>query len=150
MAISLLGFLFLLGLETLPLRMARHVENAVAIATFLAAHPAVSGVRYPGLPASPYRELVKRYLPRGAGSIFVFDLVGGREAGQRFIEHLGVKIPQCLALTAVDGNARCFLRTRCEVGFDVGAPRLRQLAVDVGLQLRAGYRNLVHGFTSPA
>ncbi len=79
------SFLFLLGLETLPLRMARHVENAAGVARFLEGHPAVAGVRYPGLEASPYRALVKRYLPRGAGAVFVFDLKGGREAGQRFI-----------------------------------------------------------------
>jgi O-acetylhomoserine (thiol)-lyase len=79
------AFLFLLGLETLPLRMARHVENATGVATFLASHPAVAAVRYPGLETSPYRELVGRYLPKGAGSIFVFDLKGGREAGRRFI-----------------------------------------------------------------
>ena len=84
------AFLFLLGLETLPLRMSKHVENAIAVAKFLAGHKAVASVRYPGLPSSPYRELVKRYLPQGAGSIFVFDLVGGREAGQKFIEHLGL------------------------------------------------------------
>ena len=84
------AFLFLLGLETLPLRMAKHVANATAVASYLAGHPAVASVRYPGLPTSPYRALVQRYLPRGAGSIFVFDLVGGREAGQRFIEHLGL------------------------------------------------------------
>ena len=84
------AFLFLLGLETLPLRMAKHVENATTVAEFLAGHKAVASVRYPGLPSSPYRELVKRYLPQGAGSIFVFDLVGGREAGQKFIEHLGL------------------------------------------------------------
>ena len=84
------AFLFLLGLETLPLRMARHVENALGVARFLEAHPAVASVRYPGLAASPYRELVARYLPRGAGSIFVFDLAGGRAAGQRFIEALGL------------------------------------------------------------
>ena len=82
------AFLFLLGLETLPLRMARHVENALAVAQFLEGHPAVAGVRYPGLAASPYRELVRRYLPRGAGAIFVFDLAGGRPAGRRFIEAL--------------------------------------------------------------
>ena len=70
--------------------MAKHVENATAVATFLAGHAAVAGVRYPGLPASPYKELVRRYLPKGAGSIFVFDLVGGRAAGQTFIEHLGL------------------------------------------------------------
>jgi O-acetylhomoserine (thiol)-lyase len=82
------AFLFLLGLETLPLRMARHVENALGVARFLEGHPAVERVRYSGLDSSPYRELVKRYLPCGAGSIFVFDLVGGREAGQRFIAAL--------------------------------------------------------------
>ncbi|HEV2250379.1 MAG TPA: O-acetylhomoserine aminocarboxypropyltransferase/cysteine synthase family protein [Candidatus Limnocylindria bacterium] len=82
------SFQFLLGLETLPLRMVRHVENALGVATFLESHPAVAGVRYPGLPSSPYRPLVERYLPRGAGAVFVFDLKGGREAGQRFIEGL--------------------------------------------------------------
>ena len=82
------AFLFLLGLETLPLRMARHVENALGVAAFLEAHPAVASVRYPGLPSSKYRELVSRYLPNGAGAIFVFDLAGGRAAGQSFIERL--------------------------------------------------------------
>ena len=82
------AFLFLLGLETLPLRMERHVANALGVARFLEGHPAVAGVRYPGLPTSPYRPLVERYLPRGAGAVFVFDLKGGREAGQRFIENL--------------------------------------------------------------
>jgi O-acetylhomoserine (thiol)-lyase len=82
------AFLFLLGLETLALRMARHVENAVGVATFLETHPAVAGVRYPGLASSTYKPLVDRYLPLGAGAVFVFDLAGGREAGQRFIEGL--------------------------------------------------------------
>jgi O-acetylhomoserine (thiol)-lyase len=82
------SFLFLLGLETLPLRMVRHVENAVGVAKFLESHPAVAGVRYPGLASSKYRPLVERYLPLGAGAVFVFDLKGGREAGQRFIEGL--------------------------------------------------------------
>jgi O-acetylhomoserine (thiol)-lyase len=82
------AFLFLLGLETLPLRMARHVENAIGVAKFLETHPAVAGVRYPGLGSSKYKPLVERYLPLGAGAVFVFDLKGGREAGQRFIEGL--------------------------------------------------------------
>src|SRR5213594_1101388 len=60
------AFLFLLGLETLPLRMAKHVENAVGVAKFLEGHPAVDSVRYPGLASSPYAGLVKRYLPNGA------------------------------------------------------------------------------------
>ena len=82
------SFLFLLGLETLPLRMARHVENALGVAQYLEGHPAVARVRYPGLDSSPYRELAKRYLPKGAGAVFVFDLKGGREAGQHFISAL--------------------------------------------------------------
>lgn len=82
------AFLFLLGLETLPLRMQRHVENAGGVARFLQQHPAVERVRYAGLPESPYRPLVDKYLPKGAGAVFAFDLRGGREAGQRFIESL--------------------------------------------------------------
>jgi O-acetylhomoserine (thiol)-lyase len=82
------AFLFLLGLETLPLRMERHVANARGVAQFLEQHPAVERVRYAGLPGSPYRPLVEKYLPRGAGAVFAFDLRGGREAGQRFIQAL--------------------------------------------------------------
>jgi O-acetylhomoserine (thiol)-lyase len=82
------AFLFLVGLETLPLRMQRHVENALGVARFLMEHPAVESVRYPGLPDSQYAPLVKRYLPRGAGAVFAFDLRGGREAGRRFIQSL--------------------------------------------------------------
>ncbi|GAC1696423.1 MAG: hypothetical protein NVS9B6_03460 [Candidatus Limnocylindrales bacterium] len=82
------AFLFLLGLETLPLRMKRHVDNALAVAQFLEGHPAVASVRYPGLTSSPHAGLVKRYLPLGAGAVFVFDLAGGRIAGQRFIAGL--------------------------------------------------------------
>jgi O-acetylhomoserine (thiol)-lyase len=82
------AFLFLQGLETLSLRMERHVRNAVEIAEWLELHPRVERVRYPGLASSPYRPLVDRYLPAGAGSIFSFDLAGGREAAQRFVESL--------------------------------------------------------------
>ena len=82
------AFMFLLGLETLPLRMERHVANALGVARFLEQHPAVERVRYPGLPNSPYAPLVSKYLPRGAGAVFAFDLAGGREAGQRFIQTL--------------------------------------------------------------
>jgi O-acetylhomoserine (thiol)-lyase len=82
------AFLFLQGLETLPLRMERHVQNALGVARFLQQHPAVQNVRYAGLPESPYQPLVERYLPRGAGAVFAFDLSGGRAAGQRFIQTL--------------------------------------------------------------
>jgi O-acetylhomoserine (thiol)-lyase len=82
------AFLFLLGLETLPLRMDRHVANALGVADFLQRHTAVASVRYAGLPDSPYRPVVERYLPKGAGAVFAFDLKGGRAAGQRFIQAL--------------------------------------------------------------
>src|SRR5436309_3004887 len=79
------AFLFLQGLETLSLRMARHVENAAAVAAYLDAHELASNVTYPGLPRSRYRPLVDKYLPRGAGAVFSFDCRGGRAAGQDFI-----------------------------------------------------------------
>ena len=79
------AFLFLQGLETLSLRMQRHVANAAAVAKYLAAHELVSRVTYSGLSTSRYRALVKKYLPRGAGAIFTFEIKGGREAGQNFI-----------------------------------------------------------------
>ncbi len=79
------AFLFLQGLETLSLRMQRHVENAVKIAEYLEGHELVSNVTYPGLASSPYRALVEKYLPRGCGAVFSFDIRGGRDAGQEFI-----------------------------------------------------------------
>jgi len=79
------AFLFLQGLETLSLRMDRHVSNALAVAKFLEAHPMVERVTYPGLASSRYRPLVEKYLPKGAGAVFSFDIAGGREAGQNFI-----------------------------------------------------------------
>jgi O-acetylhomoserine (thiol)-lyase len=79
------AFLFLQGLETLSLRMARHVENALTIARYLAAHELVSNVTYPGLPGSRYHALAEKYLPRGTGAVFSFDIRGGRDAGQDFI-----------------------------------------------------------------
>jgi O-acetylhomoserine (thiol)-lyase len=82
------AFLYSLGLETLPVRMQRHVQNAEGVARFLVAQPQVESVHYAGLPESPYYQLAGRYLPQGAGAVFSFDLKGGREAGQRFIEAL--------------------------------------------------------------
>jgi O-acetylhomoserine (thiol)-lyase len=84
------AFLFLQGLETLPLRMARHVDNARTVAAFLARHPGVTGVRYPGLTTSPYAALATKYLPKGTGAIFCFDLPGGRTAGRAFIGALSL------------------------------------------------------------
>jgi O-acetylhomoserine (thiol)-lyase len=80
------AFLFLQGLETLPLRMDRHCQNALAVAKWLQKHAQVSWVKHPGLPDSPYKALQEKYLPRGGGSIFSFGLKGGRDMGRHFIE----------------------------------------------------------------
>jgi O-acetylhomoserine (thiol)-lyase len=79
------AFLFLQGLETLSLRMERHVVNALAVASFLDSHPLASHVTYPGLPGSKYRPLTEKYLARGAGAVFSFDCAGGRTGGQDLI-----------------------------------------------------------------
>jgi O-acetylhomoserine (thiol)-lyase len=82
------SFLFLQGLETLHLRMARHSENALAVARHLAKHSAVAWVNYPGLETSPEFAKTKKYLPRGAGAILGFGAKGGIDAGRRFIDRL--------------------------------------------------------------
>jgi len=80
------AFLFLQGIETLGLRMERHVANALAAARFLEQHKLVSWVKYPSLASSPYRGLAEKCLPKGAGAIFSFGIKGGYEAGKKFID----------------------------------------------------------------
>jgi len=80
------SFLFLQGLETLPLRMERHVENAKRVANYLDQHDAITWVRYAGLPDNPYHALARKYLPKGPGSILTFGIKGGQQAGVKFIE----------------------------------------------------------------
>jgi O-acetylhomoserine (thiol)-lyase len=82
------AFYILQGVETLPLRMARHVENAKTVAASLKTNPAVQWVNYPGDPASPDRALVERLLPKGAGSMISFGVKGGRAAGRKFVDAL--------------------------------------------------------------
>ena len=82
------AFLLLQGAETLHLRMQRHSENALAVATFLAKHPDVEWVNYPGLPKSPRYELARKYLPQGASALITFGIRGGLEAGRAFINSL--------------------------------------------------------------
>jgi O-acetylhomoserine (thiol)-lyase len=78
------AFLFLLGIETLHLRMERHTQNAQALAEWLEKHPAVTWVNYPGLPSHPHYQSAKKYLPKGAGAIMGFGVKGGKEAGVGF------------------------------------------------------------------
>ena len=80
------AFHILQGVESLPVRMARHVENARKIVAFLDGHDAVSWVSYPELPSHPDHERAKTLLPQGSGAIFCFGVKGGREAGRAFIE----------------------------------------------------------------
>ena len=84
------AWLILQGIETLPLRMARHVENARKLVAFLAAHKMVERVGYPELESHPSHALAKRLLPRGCGSVFSFDLRGSRAQGRAFIEALKI------------------------------------------------------------
>jgi O-acetylhomoserine (thiol)-lyase len=84
------AFQILQGLETLPLRMAKHVSNALEVASFLEQHDMVLSVSHPGLPSHPDHELAQRMLPKGCGAVFSFELKGGREAGRVFIESLNV------------------------------------------------------------
>jgi O-acetylhomoserine (thiol)-lyase len=84
------AWLFLQGLETLPLRMARHCENASAVAQFLSNHSKAAWVRYPGLPEDPSHAAALRYFSYGYGAMVVFGIKGGREAGRRFIDNLGL------------------------------------------------------------
>jgi O-acetylhomoserine (thiol)-lyase len=82
------AFLLLTGSETLPLRMARHCENALSVATWLEKHPKVAWVSYAGLPSSPYHALHKKLCPKGAGAVLTFGLKGGYEAGVKLVSSL--------------------------------------------------------------
>jgi len=84
------AFLLLQGLETLPLRMARHVQNARKVVAFLAAQPQIESIAYPELPSHPDHALAKRLLPKGCGAVFSFNLKGSRAAGRTFVESLQV------------------------------------------------------------
>ncbi|MEN6534336.1 MAG: O-acetylhomoserine aminocarboxypropyltransferase/cysteine synthase [Bryobacteraceae bacterium] len=89
------AFLLLLGVETLHVRLERHVQNAQALAEWLSSHPAVTWVNYPGLPGHPHHALAKKYLPKGPGAILGFGVRGGRDAGVKFINN--VKLASHLA-----------------------------------------------------
>ncbi len=82
------SFLFLQGLETLSLRVERHVENALKVVEFLSKHPKVEKVNHPSLPDSPYKALYDKYFPNGAGSIFTFELKGSADEARKFTEDL--------------------------------------------------------------
>jgi O-acetylhomoserine (thiol)-lyase len=82
------AFLFLTGIETLPLRMQRHCDNTLAVAEWLSKRPEVAWVSYPGLPGDKYHELAKKYVPNGAGAVFTFGLKGGYDAGVKLVSNV--------------------------------------------------------------
>lgn len=82
------AWLFLQGLETLPVRMDRHCDNALSVAQFLAEHPQVNWVNYPALPSSPYYDLAQKYLPKGSSAVLTFGIKGGINAGIKFIDNV--------------------------------------------------------------
>lgn len=84
------SFLNIIGLETLALRVQRHVDNALAVAQFLEKHPSVEWVNYPGLPSHKSYERAKKYLPKGAGAVIGFGIKGGKQAGRTFIDNLKI------------------------------------------------------------
>jgi O-acetylhomoserine (thiol)-lyase len=84
------AFLILTGIETLPLRMQRHCDNAASVATWLAAHPKVAWVSYPGLAGDRYHALAKKYVPKGAGAVLTFGLKGGYDAGVKLVSNVAL------------------------------------------------------------
>ena len=94
-----------MGMETLPLRMARHSQNGLGMAQFLQGHPKVAWVRYPGLPGDKYHALAQKYLPKGASGVVSFGVKGGREAAERFMA--GLKL--CSIATHVADAKTCVL-----------------------------------------
>ncbi|MBQ6174829.1 MAG: O-acetylhomoserine aminocarboxypropyltransferase/cysteine synthase [Clostridia bacterium] len=84
------AFLFLQGLETLSLRVERHVENALQIVDYLAKHPQVEAVHHPSLATEPSHAIYRKYFPNGGGSIFTFEIRGGSETAQKFIDNLAI------------------------------------------------------------
>ena len=84
------AWILLQGTETLPLRIERHVENALKVVEYLSKHPKIEKVNHPSLPSHPDHELYKQYFPKGAGSIFTFEIKGGQEAAWKFIDNLKI------------------------------------------------------------
>jgi O-acetylhomoserine (thiol)-lyase len=145
-------FLLLHGIETLSVRMDRHVHNAQVVAEWLQERPEVARVHYPGLEADPYYDLARRYLPRGAGSIVSIDLAGGLDAARRFVDALELISPmthigdvRTLAIHLGSTiHAKLTETERLEAGITPGLIRLsiglespRDLLADLDRALRA-------------
>jgi O-acetylhomoserine (thiol)-lyase len=145
------SFLFLQGVETLSLRMERHVANATAVANWLEARSDVKWVKYPGLASSPWHERQQHYLPKGGGAILAFGIEGGVEAGRRFIEGLSLfshlaNVGDVRSLAIHPASTTHSQLTEAEQGTTGVTPDLVRLSVGIELiddilaDLEAGFR----------
>jgi len=123
------AFLLNLGLETLALRMERHCANAQAVAEFLAAHPGVDWVRYPGLPGDPYHERMKKYMPHGSCGVVSFGVKGGRAAATRLMDGLEL----AAIVTHVADARTCVLHPASTTHRQLSDEQLAAAGVDPGL-----------------
>lgn len=119
------AYLSIIGVETLSLRMAKHCENALAVAEFLEGCPQVEKVNYPMLKSSKYHELAKKYIPKGAGGVFTFELKGGRAAGAKFMDSL-----KLLKIVANVGDVRSMvIHPATTTHSQLSAEQLRQAGI---------------------
>lgn len=123
------AFYLNLGLESLHVRMPRHVENGQAVAEFLAAHPKVKAVNYPGLKTDKYYERARKYLPNGGCGVVSFELKGGRAAAERFMKHLKLAAIE----THVADARTCCLNPATSTHRQMNEQQLQQAGVPAGL-----------------
>lgn len=123
------AFILNLGLESLHVRMPRHVENGQAVAEFLAKHPAVSYVNYPGLPDDPYHKLAQKYLPNGGCGVVSFEIKGGRAAAEKFMKNLKLAAIE----THVADARTCCLNPATSTHRQMTDEQLKEAGVPAGL-----------------
>jgi len=139
------------GLETLSLRMERHLENAQAVATWLEAHPDVEKVHYASLASSPWHALAKKYTPKGSGAVLSFELKAGIEAGKKFVESLGLfshvanigDVRSLVIHPATTTHSQLSPQEQLEAGVTPGLVRLSlglENIVDIKADLEAGFK----------
>jgi O-acetylhomoserine (thiol)-lyase len=139
------------GLETLSLRMERHLENAQAVATWLEAHPDVEKVHYASLASSPWHALAKKYTPKGSGAVLSFELKAGIEAGKKFVESLDLfshvanigDVRSLVIHPATTTHSQLSPQEQLEAGVTPGLVRLSlglENIVDIKADLEAGFK----------
>lgn len=148
------AFLLLQGLETLSLRVERHVGNALKIVEYLAGHPQVEAVHHPSLESEPTHALYQKYFPQGGGSIFTFEIKGGADTAQRFIDHLPIfsllanvaDVKSLVIHPATTTHSQCTREELEEQGIRPNTIRLSigiEKAEDLIAALEAGFREIL-------